>query len=277
MTLSLGFSPCPNDTFIFDALVNNKFDRNGTGFSVQLADVEQLNKMAIEGVLDVTKLSFGVIPEVSDKYQILDAGSALGRGCGPLLISREYIPADHEVLSQLKIAIPGRKTTANLLLSMAFPGIWQKEEMLFSEVEGAVLSGKVDAGLIIHENRFTYQSKGLKKIIDLGEYWENKTNMPIPLGCIAIRRSLPDKLKKDVSVLIRKSIQSAFDHPEAPMDYVAAHSQEMSEEVMKMHISLYVNDYSISLGDKGKEAIRLLLETGLKNQLVRKSVEPLFV
>jgi len=277
MTLSLGFSPCPNDTFIFDALVNNKFDRNGTGFSVQLADVEQLNKMAIEGVLDVTKLSFGVIPEVSDKYQILDAGSALGRGCGPLLISREYIPPDHEVLSQLKIAIPGRKTTANLLLSMAFPGIWQKEEMLFSEVEGAVLSGKVDAGLIIHENRFTYQSKGLKKIIDLGEYWENKTNMPIPLGCIAIRRSLPDKLKKDVSVLIRKSIQSAFDHPEAPMDYVAAHSQEMSEEVMKMHISLYVNDYSISLGDKGKEAIRLLLETGLKNQLVRKSVEPLFV
>ena len=277
MTLSLGFSPCPNDTFIFDALVNNKFDRNGTGFSVQLADVEQLNKMAIEGVLDVTKLSFGVIPEVSDKYQILDAGSALGRGCGPLLISREYIPPDHEVLSQLKIAIPGRKTTANLLLSMAFPGIWQKEEMLFSEVEGAVLSGKVDAGLIIHENRFTYQSKGLKKIIDLGEYWENKTNMPIPLGCIAIRRSLPDKLKKDVSVLIRKSIQSAFDHPEAPMDYVAAHSQEMSKEVMKKHIALYVNDYSLSLGNKGTEAIRLLLETGLKNQLVRKSVEPLFV
>jgi len=277
MTLSLGFSPCPNDTFIFDALVNNKFDRNGTNFSVQLADVEQLNKMAIEGVLDVTKLSFGVIPEVSDKYQILDAGSALGRGCGPLLISREYIPADHEVLSQLKIAIPGRKTTANLLLSMAFPGIWQKEEMLFSEIEGAVLSGKVDAGLIIHENRFTYQSKGLKKIIDLGEYWENKTNMPIPLGCIAIRRSLPDKLKKDVSVLIRKSIQSAFDHPEAPMDYVAAHSQEMSKEVMKKHIALYVNDYSLSLGNKGTEAIRLLLETGLKNQLVRKSVEPLFV
>jgi len=277
MTLSLGFSPCPNDTFIFDALVNSKFDRNGTSFSVQLADVEQLNKMAIEGVLDVTKLSFGVIPEVSDKYQILDAGSALGRGCGPLLISREYIPADHEVLSQLKIAIPGRKTTANLLLSMAFPGIWQKEEMLFSEVEGAVLSGKVDAGLIIHENRFTYQSKGLKKLIDLGEYWENKTNMPIPLGCIAIRRSLPDKLKKDVSVLIRKSIQSAFDHPEAPMDYVAAHSQEMSKEVMKKHIALYVNDYSLSLGNKGTEAIRLLLETGLKNQLVRKSVEPLFV
>jgi len=277
MTLSLGFSPCPNDTFIFDALVNNKFDRNGTGFSVQLADVEQLNKMAIEGVLDVTKLSFGVIPEVSDKYQILDAGSALGRGCGPLLISREYIEADHEVLNQLKIAIPGRKTTANLLLSMAFPGIWQKEEMLFSEVEGAVLSGKVDAGLIIHENRFTYQSKGLKKIIDLGEYWENKTNMPIPLGCIAIRRSLPDKMKKDVSVLIRKSIQSAFDHPEAPMDYVAAHSQEMSKEVMKKHIALYVNDYSLSLGNKGTEAIRLLLETGLKNQLVRKSVEPLFV
>ena len=277
MTLSLGFSPCPNDTFIFDALVNSKFDRNGTSFSVQLADVEQLNKMAIEGVLDVTKLSFGVIPEVSDKYQILDAGSALGRGCGPLLISREYIPADHEVLSQLKIAIPGRKTTANLLLSMAFPGIWQKEEMLFSEVEGAVLSGKVDAGLIIHENRFTYQSKGLKKIIDLGEYWENKTNMPIPLGCIAIRRSLPDKLKKDVSVLIRKSIQSAFDHPEAPMDYVAAHSQEMSKEVMKKHIALYVNDYSLSLGNKGTEAIRLLLETGLKNQLVKKSVEPLFV
>ena len=274
--LTLGFSPCPNDTFIFDALVNNRIDRDGVNFNVSLGDVEWLNKMAVSSIFDVTKLSFGAIAEVSAEYQILDAGSALGTGCGPLLISKEAIPADPDRLNSLKIAIPGRKTTANLLLSMAFPGIKNKEEMLFSEIEDAVLSGRVDAGLIIHENRFTYELKGLKKITDLGQYWEERTGMPIPLGCIAIHRSLPETLKEEVSNLIRLSIQNAFEHPEVPMEYVAKHSQEMSREVMNKHIALYVNSYSLSLGKKGRAAVELLIKTGFENNLIRMPVEPLF-
>ena len=273
---TLGFSPCPNDTFIFDALVNKRLDSGGAEFQVHLADVEELNRLASRAVLDITKISIGAIAEFSKDYQILDAGSALGSGCGPLLISKTVTGNDPNVIESLTVAIPGRRTTANLLLSIAYPGLTNKSEMIFSDIEDSVLSGRTDAGLIIHENRFTYQSKGLKKIVDLGEYWEDRTGMPLPLGCIAIRRSLPEEVKLRISDLIRQSIRQAFSEPEVPMPYVSKHSQEMSEDVMKQHIALYVNEFSVSLGETGRAAIRLLLDTAFASGVAGKYTEPLF-
>jgi 1,4-dihydroxy-6-naphthoate synthase len=274
--MKIGFSPCPNDTFIFDALINKNLQPEIMAEAF-LADVDELNKNAIVGKLEVTKLSFGILAAVSEQYQVLDAGSALGFGCGPLLISRESIEATAEKINPLKIAIPGKSTTANLLLSMAFPDALSKEVYVFSDIEEAVLSGKVDAGLIIHENRFTYQEKGLHKIIDLGAYWEERTGLPIPLGCIAVKRSLPEIEKRAIGAAIRKSVETAFANPEGTMDYVAAHAQEMQEEVMKQHIALYVNEFSISLGEKGRAAINRLMAEGEKAGLLPSIFQPLFV
>ncbi len=277
MTLSIGFSPCPNDTFIFDALVNGKLAHSELKLEPVLADVEALNRWAIDGKLDITKLSVGTIASVSKTYQILDAGSALGFGVGPILISKREFAANAETLNNLKVAIPGKHTTANLLLSLAFPGIVDRKEMLFSEIEAAVLSGEVDAGVIIHENRFTYQAKGLKKIIDLGAYWEEKTKLPIPLGCIAIRRSLPEAVKHIVSERIKSSVTVAFGNPEATMPFVKEYAQEMSEAVIKQHIALYVNEFSIALGKSGREAVETLLATGKKAGLMGEAYQPLFL
>jgi 1,4-dihydroxy-6-naphthoate synthase len=274
--MKIGFSPCPNDTFIFDALVNNKL-ANSEMLDVYMADVDELNRKALNADLDITKLSFGVLAEASKQYQVLDAGSALGFGCGPLLISKNPISPDASEINRLRIGIPGETTTANLLLSMAFPEAKNKVVMLFSEIEEAVLSGKIDAGLIIHENRFTYHERGLYKIIDLGEYWEKRTGLPIPLGCIVVKRSLPENQKKAIGKSIRNSVEFAFANREGSMHYVAEHAQEMSQDVMKQHIALYVNEYSISLGEKGRSAIERLMLEGKNAGLIPEVCEPLFV
>jgi len=259
MTLTLGFSPCPNDTFIFDALVNKKIDTEGLDFDVRLDDVETLNQWAMQGRLDISKISYGVLPLVLDRYELLDAGGALGKGVGPLLIARRQIPLDD--ISECRIAIPGQHTTAHLLFSLAFPAARHKEFMIFSGIEDAVLAGKVDCGVIIHENRFTYQHKGLTKLLDLGEFWEKKTGSPIPLGGIVLRVGQDPALAVKINTLIRKSLEYAFSHyPDLP-DYVRDHAQEMEQQVMRQHIDLYVNNYSLSLGHDGEKAIQTLLQT----------------
>ena len=259
MTLTLGFSPCPNDTFIFDALVNKKIDTEGLDFDVRLEDVETLNQWAMQGRLDISKISYGVLPLVLDRYELLDAGGALGKGVGPLLIARRPIPLGD--ISECSIAIPGQRTTAHLLFSLAFPTAYHKEFMIFSGIEDAVLTGKVDCGVIIHENRFTYQHKGLTKLLDLGEFWEKETGAPIPLGGIVLRRGQDPALAVKINTLIRKSLEYAFSHyPNLP-DYVRDHAQEMDQQVMRQHIDLYVNNYSLSLGHDGEKAIRTLLHT----------------
>ena len=258
MKLTLGFSPCPNDTFIFDALVNNKIDAESLEFDVILVDVETLNRWAFEGKLDITKLSFPAIFQNLDKYLLLNSGSALGKGVGPLLISKKNIQYSTTNFQHKTIAIPGINTTANLLLNFAFPDMKNKVPMIFSEIEDAVLSGQTDLGVIIHENRFTYQQKGLYKVCDLGEYWEEKMKLPIPLGGIAMKRSFDNAISLQVERLIRNSIEYAFGNYPLITDYVKIHSQEMSEEVMRQHIELYVNNFSLELGNKGKQAIEAL-------------------
>ena len=260
MTLSLGFSPCPNDCFMFDAIVHRRIDLEGLEFSVRMADIEALNADAFAGQADVTKLSFHAYAYCIGKYVLLDAGSALGRNCGPLLISKRAISRDEVTRGDLKIAIPGRYTTAHFLLSLAFPHATNKTELLFSAIEGAVLDGSFDAGLIIHENRFTYAAKGLKKIIDLGEYWEAETGAAIPLGGIVVNRALPADVRQAVNRIMRRSVEYAFANRTASLPFVRAHAQEMSEEVMYQHIDLYVNEYSVDLGLEGRRAVEVLFE-----------------
>ncbi|MBS1661983.1 MAG: 1,4-dihydroxy-6-naphthoate synthase [Bacteroidetes bacterium] len=259
MRFTLGFSPCPNDTFIFDALVNKKIDTEGLDFEVFLEDVQTLNQWAMQGKLDISKISYGVLPLILDQYRLLEAGGALGKGVGPLLISRQAMPLANVDAST--IAIPGQQTTAHLLFSLAFPDAVKKKFMVFSEIEDAVLSGSVDCGVIIHENRFTYAQKGLVKLMDLGEFWEQKTGAPIPLGGIVMRERLDAALLKKVNGLIRKSLEYAFSHYPNLSDYVKEHAQEMDEAVMRQHIDLYVNNYSLSLGEDGGKAIQTLLAT----------------
>lgn len=280
--LSLGFSPCPNDCFIFDAMIHGKIDMEGLEFGVQLADVEKLNKKAFAGEIDITKVSYHAYAYLTDKYILLDAGSALGNNCGPLLISRadnkENVNSGLRTQDLgLKIAIPGKYTTANFLFSLAFPAATNKIEMLFSDIEDAVLSGKVDAGLIIHENRFTYEQKGLKKIIDLGEYWESLTKAPIPLGGIVVKRNFSEDLKQKINRVLKKSVEFAFANPKSSLSFVKAHAQEMSEEVMYKHIDLYVNKYSIDLGKEGRRAVELLFDRGVETGIISKIEERIFI
>jgi 1,4-dihydroxy-6-naphthoate synthase len=260
MRLTLGFSPCPNDCFMFDAMVHRRIDLEGLEFDVRMADIEALNAAALAGHIDVSKLSFHAYAYCIGNYVLLDAGSALGRNCGPLLISKREISRDEVARGDLKIAIPGKYTTANFLLSLAFPRATGKCQVLFSEIEGAVLDGTVDAGLIIHENRFTYASKGLKKIIDLGEFWESETGVPIPLGGIVINRALPEDVQHKVNRVMRRSVEHAFANRTASLPFVRANAQEMSEDVMYQHIDLYVNDYSVDLGSEGRRAVEVLFE-----------------
>jgi 1,4-dihydroxy-6-naphthoate synthase len=260
MTLTLGFSPCPNDCFMFDAIVHKRIDLEGLDFDVCMADIEALNAAAFAGRVDVTKLSFHAYAYCLGNYVLLDAGSALGRNCGPLLISKREISRDEVARGSLKIAIPGRYTTAHFLLSLAFPRATDKRELLFSAIEGALLDGTFDAGLIIHENRFTYAAKGLKKIIDLGEYWESETGAAIPLGGIVVNRALPEDVQRTVNRIMRRSVEYAFANRAASLPFVRANAQEMSEDVMYQHIDLYVNDYSVDLGDEGRRAVEVLFE-----------------
>lgn len=273
--LTIGFSPCPNDTFIFDALIHHKIDTEDLAFDVYLGDVEDLNQKAFNNELDITKLSYHAYGYLTKNYVLLDSGSALGAGCGPLLITNPTTP--HSPLSTLKIAIPGKYTTANFLLSIAHPEATNKVEMLFSDIEDAVLSGKVDAGLIIHENRFTYQQKGLKKIIDLGEYWEKTTSSLIPLGGIVMKRNLPTETIYKINRLLRKSIEYAFENPDSSLAYMQSHAQEMNKKVMMQHVDLYVNKYSIDLGIDGKEAITKMFNLAQEKGIIPQISNSLFV
>lgn len=277
MKLTLGFSPCPNDTFIFDALVNKKIDTEGLEFEVHLEDVQTLNEWAVEGRLALTKISYGVLPLITNQYLVLNSGGALGKGVGPLLISKQSIANDPEQVNRASIAVPGTNTTAHLLFSLAYPRALNKQFMIFSQIEEAVLSGRTDMGVIIHENRFTYEQKGLNKVLDLGAFWEEKTGMPIPLGGIVAKRELPVELMATIDRLIQQSVEFAFQQYPLITEYVQCHAQEMETAVMKQHIDLYVNDFSRSLGDEGKQAIQLFLENhpsylhSMKNQWFREA------
>lgn len=282
MTLTLGFSPCPNDTFIFDALVNNKIDTEGIEVQPVLEDVQTLNEWALQGKLDISKISYGVLPLLLDKYIVLNAGGALGKGVGPLLISkhpRQYNSHEElaEVVSKMTIAIPGEHTTAHMLFSLAFPKATNKKLMVFSAIEDAVLNGEVDAGVIIHENRFTYQLKGLHKLIDLGEYWEQQTANPIPLGGIVMKKSFDTALQQQVDRLIKRSLEYSFAHYPQLTDYIKQHAQEMSEQVMRQHIDLYVNQYSLSLGTEGRSAVHTFLDIYEKLKNVQPKREAIFL
>lgn len=264
MKLTLGYSPCPNDTFIFDAMVHGKIDTEGLEFDVELADVEELNRKAFNAELDITKLSYHAYAHLTEKYILLRSGSALGNNCGPLLVAARAIPKEN--LDDLKVAIPGKYTTANFLLSYAFPNVKNKIEILFSDIETVVLEGKVDLGVIIHENRFTYFERGLHKVIDLGEHWEKTTGLPIPLGGIVVRRNFDKAVLQKINRVLRRSLEFAFANPDSSREYVCAHAQEMSYEVMQQHIQLYVNQYSLDLGEKGIAAVENMFDA-LKAQI----------
>jgi 1,4-dihydroxy-6-naphthoate synthase len=260
MKVSLGFSPCPNDTFIFDALVNQKIDTNDFEFDILLEDVQTLNEWALQDKLDISKISYGVYPKLLNTHRLLQSGGALGKGVGPLLITKQIFPgiSNDEIkqfVNQSTIAIPGIHTTANFLFSQAFPNAGNKQFMVFHEIEDAVLNGRVDCGVIIHENRFTYQQKGLNKLIDLGEHWEQTTGYPIPLGGIVASKRMNKETAAKIDELIHQSLLYAFEQYPFISPYVKQHSQEMSEEVMRMHIDLYVNHYSLNLGEDGKKAV----------------------
>ncbi len=277
MLLTLGFSPCPNDCFMFDAIVNNRIDLEGLTFDVQLLDIETLNKTAINGTVDISKVSYHAFVYCLSNYVLLDAGSALGTNCGPLLIAKKEITKKEFAEGDLNVAIPGQFTTANFLLGLAFPNVEDKTELIFSEIEEAVLQEKFDTGLIIHENRFTYEAKGLKKIIDLGEFWETTTKLPIPLGGIVAKRSLPDEVKNKVNRIINKSIAYAFANRKVSLPYVSAHAQAMSEEVMYRHIDLYVNDFSLELGKEGRRAVLMLIKKAKEIGLIPPSDIKIFL
>jgi len=267
--IDLGFSPCPNDTFIFDALVNHKIDTKGYTFNLHLEDVQTLNEWALQGKLPFSKISYGVWPLVKNKYQLLNAGGALGKGVGPMLIYKKQTAGMDEnkvvqnegkpSIETMTVAVPGKNTTAHLLFSLAFPQVKNKKFLVFNEIEDAVLSGKVDAGVIIHENRFTYEQKGLSKWMDLGTYFEETFNAPIPLGGIIARNTIPQNEIQLIDSLIKESVAFAFKNSyELLPEFVKNHSQEMSEQVMRQHIDLYVNDFSMDMGTTGKKAIAQL-------------------
>jgi 1,4-dihydroxy-6-naphthoate synthase len=275
MNFTLGFSPCPNDTFIFDGLVNKKIDTGDFTFDVRLEDVETLNEMAKKEVLDFTKISYGVLPLIAKNYQVLNSGSALGKGVGPLLISKRKV--DFNDVEKYTIAIPGENTTAHLLFTLAFPNAKNKVFKRYDEIENSVLNSENVLGVIIHENRFTYMDKGLNKIVDLGNFWEEKTSLPIPLGGIVGKKSIDENVLKQVDALIKKSIEYSYSNYPAISDYIKCHSQEMEEEVMKKHIDLYVNNFSLDLGEDGKNAIQKFMEIYNNNHEMKKQETNLFL
>ena len=261
LTLTLGYSPCPNDTFIFDAMVHGKVDTEGLSFEVLLADVEELNRRALMSELAITKLSYHAFGHVLDRYTLLRSGSALGRGAGPLLV-RSKKENFGGVTSSSRVAIPGTLTTANYLFSLAYPTVKDLRVYVFDQIERAILDGEVDAGVIIHENRFTYAERGLAKIADLGDYWERTTGHPIPLGGIAVSNTLDGEVQARIGRVLRRSVEYALAHPEASQEYVRQHAQEMDPTVIQQHIELYVNEYTRDLGAEGTAAVRHFLEDG---------------
>lgn len=275
MTLTLGFSPCPNDTFIFDAMLHGKIDTEELDFEVFMEDVEALNRRAFAGELDITKLSYHAFAHLTDRYALLHAGSALGNNCGPLLIAKT--PLSDDAINAARIAIPGKMTTANFLLSMAYPSAQNKSEVLFSDIEDAVLEGRVEAGLIIHENRFTYAQKGLVKLLDLGEHWETTTGLPIPLGGIVVRRDLPEAIQQKINRVLRRSVEYAFANPEQVMPFVRAHSQSMEDVVMQAHIDLYVTQYTVDLREQGRAAVLQMFRIAREQKIIPDYNEHFFI
>ncbi|KAF0235497.1 MAG: hypothetical protein FD181_3466 [Prolixibacteraceae bacterium] len=275
MKLSLGFSTCPNDTFIFDAMIHQKVDTEGLKFEPVLADVEELNRNAFAGNIDVTKLSYHAFAYIAENYKLLTSGSALGYKNGPLLIGKHKIYPDE--VADLKVAIPGKYTTANLLFSIVFPSVKEKMEYLFSDIEEAILDGEVDAGVIIHENRFTFEKKGLKKIVDLGEDWEEKTKMPIPLGGIVINRKFDIQLQQKVNRIMKRSVEFALANPNSGYGFVKKYAQEMDDDVIQKHIGLYVNNFTVDLGEKGRNAVKTLFERAAEERIINKVEHDIFV
>ena len=274
MKLTLAFSPCPNDTYIFDALVHHKVDTEGLEFEYLMADVEKLNGDAFAEKPDITKLSFHAFLHLAGRYLLLDSGAALGFGAGPLVISRHL--NNFNELKGKTVAIPGIYTTANLLFSLAMKEPVQKKEMLFSEIENAVLSGVTDAGVIIHESRFTYQSKGLHRLIDLGEFWEHLTGSPVPLGGIAAHQRLGEKVIAKVNRSIRRSVEYANFHKGELTEFIRCNAREMDTSVMQKHIDLYVNEFSVSLGLQGKNAVNLMFEFAVNAGIIPKIPDHIF-
>ena len=266
MKLTLGFSPCPNDTFIFDALIHHKIDTEGLEFEVIMEDVEALNQRAFNQELDVTKLSYHAFAFLVEKYALLNSGSALGNGVGPLLIAKNKNVEN--IVNQSVIAIPGKYTTANFLFSLAYPEAKNKQEIVFHDIEAAILRGSVDAGVIIHENRFTYQERGFVKILDLGEFWESTTGLPIPLGGIVINRKFPLEIQQKMDRVLQKSVRYAFANPQSSEAFVAQHAQEMDAKVRQQHIDLYVNDFTEDLGETGRAAVNCLFKTALDKKII---------
>jgi 1,4-dihydroxy-6-naphthoate synthase len=275
MKLTLGFSPCPNDTFIFDAMVHGRIDTEGLEFEYFLADVEELNRKAFAGEVDITKMSYHAYAYAAENYMILDSGSALGRNNGPLLISKKCFGLDE--LKNKVIAIPGKYTTANLLMSIAWPEAQNKVEFIFSDIEDALIKGEVDAGLIIHETRFTYMRKGLVKIADTGEFWESLTNMPIPLGAIVINRLVPEEISLKVNRILKRSLEFAYKNSIASFDFVVNNAQEMDKNVMNNHIKLFVNEYTLNLGSTGRKAIEKLFSIARSKNVIPEMPERIFL
>ena len=277
MELHLGFSPCPNDTFIFDAMLHGKIDTEGITFIPVIEDVETLNQKALQQELAITKLSYHAFAHLVDKYILLDAGSALGFGVGPLLISKNKIENIEDKIANLKIGIPGKLTTANFLLNIAFPQAQQKVEMVFSEIENALINEEIDLGLIIHENRFTYAAKGLHKVIDLGSFWEQKTGSAIPLGGIVMSRKYDKQTLDKVNRIMASSVEFAMKNPLSSAAFVKQHAQEMEESVVVKHIQLYVNKYSLNLGVEGRKAVSTLLESAVAQGLILPLTNNIFI
>ncbi len=266
MKLTLGFSPCPNDTFIFDAMVHGRIDTEGLEFDYFLADVEELNRRAITSGVDITKVSYHAYAYIAENYLILDSGSALGHRNGPLLVSKRLISSSD--LPGARIAIPGRFTTANLLFSIAWPDAGNKVEYLFSDIPAALLKGEVDAGLIIHETRFTYAKMGLTRIADMGEFWEELTGLPVPLGAIVISRNIPEDIALKVNRIVRRSLEYAYKDSIASYSFVAGNATDIDSTVMNNHIKLFVNEYTLDLGISGREAINELYRIAREKEVI---------
>ena len=275
MKLTLGFSPCPNDTFIFDAMVHGRIDTEGLEFDYFLADVEELNRKALAADVDITKMSYHAYAYVAKNYLILDSGSALGFRNGPLLISKHKLGSSE--LAGARIAIPGKYTTANLLLSIAWPEATNKIEYLFSDIEEALIKDEVDAGLIIHETRFTYLKKGLIKIADMGEYWEKLTKLPIPLGAIVIKRDISEETALKVNRILRRSLEYAYKDSFASYDFVSGNAKEMDSTVMNNHIKLFVNEFTLNLGKRGRDAINALFNIATEKAVLPALPERIFL
>jgi 1,4-dihydroxy-6-naphthoate synthase len=273
-TLTLGFSPCPNDTFIFHALVHGLVDCPGIALAERLEDVETLNRLALDKALDIAKVSFHLLGHIRDNYVLLHSGGAMGRGCGPLVVSARFTGMDQ--LKGRRIAVPGRYTTASLLLRLFDPHLDDIVHIPFNEIMGAIARAEVDAGVIIHESRFTYQEAGLSRLLDLGEWWERETDRPIPLGGIVARRSLGKEVVLAIESSLRASVAYALAHPAGANGYIRAHSQEMSDEVCAAHINLYVNNFSLDLGAEGEAAVNALLSRAEATGLVPRSTRSLF-